>query len=215
VGRPVSKVFEVKKEGFDLKIETNVAKPTAQPAAPPQFLTSNNWTPDILAALLGMILGILLGSMLSLVLTFIAEPTVLIIVAVFLLLASWWFSRLCQHMELTGHRLFHQAYFLLMPLATIFVTLTLLVVTIHTKVNSATAAAAQAGAMLGFDPGIPQINPLIGIESIIAYVAAMAVIVVLPFLVQSRKNFHISWLLPLIMPIAACTAIWLLLQAIV
>ena len=171
-----------------------------EPSSPAKQLTGANWAPDLVGALLAVILAVMLGPMLALLLTFASSTPVMIAALVFVLSTSVWLSRLAQHLELSGKRYFQQSYFFLLPLATIFVTTmfvakltSLLIATAIERFNQLTGAVGQPGLPAGASS-----------EQMLVFAGALIVAVLLPYIIRARKEFHVTWLLPVLAVIGIC-----------
>jgi hypothetical protein len=91
-----------------------------------KLLTGANWTPDVVASILGTLLGIHLGLFVLLLEALLPYAPIRAFSLLVVLMAAYAFNRIVFHMELDGRRHFEQAFALLIPATVIFFTGSLL-----------------------------------------------------------------------------------------
>jgi|GEM_PF-4006649 len=183
------------------------------PSNPP--LTRWNWTPDVVAGILGGIFGLTLALLFGFFGNFLVGTSSRIFLALIMLGVAFGFAHICYHMELTGRRYFQQAFSMLTPFAIIYMTTGVVVSFLSSGLKSIESSTMNVGPIAIENPAA---GVIAGISSIIAgptkadfilWTAIFSGIIIIPFFIHSirERAFKIWWLLPAIVPAGVC---WLL-----
>ena len=184
------------KKTNDKKSETKTDKnPNIKQETP--FLTSQNWTPDIVGTMLGTMFGLTLGMTFSF-LDIIPLIQAKIFGAILALVSAYWFSRLCVHMELKGKRYFQQTYVLIIPMVVIYATNGVIIY--MTKLFTQNLAIPTPLSNISIGSQINSFLPAISFNTIFIWSGIYSIAVLIPFIIYSakQKELRFSYFIPFI-----------------
>ena len=199
--------------------EKNDAKTVKVESAKP--LTAANWTPDVVASILGTLLGIHLGGLLGLIQSFGPDIAIKIALLVFVLMLSFVYGSVCAHMELEYHRYYQQAFSLLTPLIVLFFTIALYTQSFTTYMKQSISGVFSKLNPLNMLTGGGKTNeavmPALNYDGLVMFSVLLTIVVLLPFTIHAvrKKQFSFGYLLFLLIPAACCVAVLLFTQILV
>ena len=170
-------------------------------------LTVSNWTPDIVASLLGVTNGILLGWILGILYPFVASTTIWVVFLFLALAVSYAFERICFHMELSERRHFQQAFTFMVPALATFYTIALVQQAIVqfalNRVNGIVGAIVPFGAAPQASTSIFTTSPS---HSPGTWTFLLGFVILIPFIVHSlrQREFKPAYLLYVLIPLVLC-----------
>jgi hypothetical protein len=174
------------------------------PVLPAEEVKENkpNWTPDIVAAMLGIFLGLILGPILALSTVFLG-PGLMILSVVPIFVITMMLAYLYKHMDLQGYRHYQQSYFFLSPLVVTYITVSLALYALMQKIRAALMNIQPMVAASGAELDQAVRLPMSSAQEILFFGLAMSIIVLVPFAVMDRRDFRFWWILPVIVPLSA------------
>lgn len=183
-------------------------------------LTNSNWTPDIVASILGTLLGIHLGGLLGILEALGADTAIWTALLVFVLMLSFVFSTICVHMELEHHRYYQQAFSLMTPLIVVFFTIALYMQTFTTFVKQSASNMFSKLNPLNMITGggsTTSTTPSLHYDGLFTLSVLLAIVVLIPFTLHAirQKQFNFAYLLFLLIPAAICAGVLLVTQILV